>query len=349
MIRKSPDTWFLNMMRGKEYMQMSEEQTIGTDVNQTEVTSLNHIHGNPHLIELLRASLDAYFQNRAIKEDKTTFGPVLLVGPSGTGKTAIAKAIHYELANLKFVETNGEMLNSSTELTHILLTADSDTTILIDEAQALCKKNQHILLTAISEHILFAPKKGSTRKQAIPLSDFVIIFCSTLEYQIQAALANRARLICRTDYYDSNTLADILGQRAYALGWEVESKEVLLEIGRRSKATPRIALQRNLQMAWNITCSNNRSLITMEDVKKAFHLLQIDEQGLDAIERNYLKELSKHKSMKLNVISSKIGLPTRTISSVLEPYLLRQELIHKDGSNRVITDKGKTHIQNCEL
>jgi len=59
------------------------------------------------------------------------------------------------------------MLNSSAELTHILLTADHDTTILIDEAQALNSKNQHILLTAISEHILFAPRKGSSRKTTI--------------------------------------------------------------------------------------------------------------------------------------------------------------------------------------
>ena len=87
----------------------------------------------------------------------------------------------------------------------------------------------------------------------------------------------------------------------------------------------------------------------MEDAKRAFYLLQIDKLGLDTIERNYLKELSKHKSMKLNVVSSKLGLPTRTISSVIEPYLLRQELIFKDGSNRVITEKGKNHIENCNL
>jgi Holliday junction DNA helicase RuvB len=308
---------------------------------------LNHIKGNPHIVELLRTSLDAYFQNRAVREEKTTFGPALLVGPSGTGKTAIGKAIHCELANMKFVETNGEMLNSSSELNHILLTADHDTTILIDEAQALNSKNQHILLTAISEHVLFACKKGSARKQAIPLSDFTLLLASTHEFMLQDALRNRARLICRTDYYDDETLADILAQRAYALGWEIESQEVLYEIGRRSKATPRIAIQRNLQMAWNIACSNNRTVITMDDVNKAFYLLQIDPLGLDTIERNYLTELSKHKSMKLNVIASKLGLPARTISSVIEPYLLRQELIYKDGSNRVITDKGKEHIQRC--
>ena len=87
----------------------------------------------------------------------------------------------------------------------------------------------------------------------------------------------------------------------------------------------------------------------MDDVLEAFRLLNICSLGLDSIERNYLFELSKHKGMKLNVISSKLGLPSRTIASVIEPYLLRQELIYKDGSNRVITEKGRTHIENIDL
>ena len=319
-------------------------QNIGTDVNQVDITSLSHIKGQEQIVQLLRTSLDAYFQNKSLKQDKTTFGPVLLVGPSGTGKSVISKAIHCELANSKFVETNGEMLNSSSELTHILLTSDNDTTILIDEAQALNTKNQHILLSAISEKILYVPKGKSGNKQSIPLADFTLLFASTHEFQLQDALRNRARLICRTDYYSIETLADIVGHRAYALGWEVESQNVLFEIAKRSKSTPRIAIQRNLQMAWNIASSNNRKIITMEDAQKAFQLLQIDELGLDHIERNYLKELSKHNSTKLNVIASKLGLPTRTISNVIEPYLLRQELIYKDGSNRIITDKGRIHI-----
>jgi len=100
-----------------------EEQTIGTDVNQVEITSLSHIKGQPHIQEVLRVSIDAFFQNRA-NNDKSTFGPVLLLGPSGTGKTLTAKAIHSELANLNLVESNGEMLNNTAELTSVLLTAD---------------------------------------------------------------------------------------------------------------------------------------------------------------------------------------------------------------------------------
>ena len=90
------------------------EKTVGTDINQVEITSLSHINGQPQVQELLRVSIDAFFQNRANNE-KSSFGPVILLGPSGTGKSLTAKAIHCELANLNLVESNGEMLNNTGE------------------------------------------------------------------------------------------------------------------------------------------------------------------------------------------------------------------------------------------
>ena len=325
------------------------DKTVGTDINQVEITSLSHIHGQPQVQELLRVSIDAYFQNKANNE-KSTCGPFLLLGPSGVGKSLTAKAIHCELANLRLIESNGEMLNNTNELMSALLTADENTTVFIDECQALGTRSQHILLTAISEKKLYVPRGVSSKsKREIPLANFVLILASTHEFQLQAALRNRARVYCRFDYYSIDDLTQIVKQRADALNWQYESIDVLAEIAKRSKQTPRLALNRNLQMAWNVCSSNDRSIITMDDVFEAFRLLDICSLGLDSIERAYLKELSKHKAMKLNVISSKLGLPTQTISTVVEPYLLRTELIYKDGSNRHITEKGRTHIENCDI
>jgi len=324
-------------------------ENMGTDVNQVEITSLSHIHGQPQVQELLRVNIDAYFQNKA-NNVNSGCGPFLLLGPSGVGKTLTAKAIHAELANLKMIESNGEMLNNPIELMSALLSADDNTTVFIDECQALSTRSQHILLTAISEKKLYLPRGASSKsKREIPLANFVLILASTHEFQLQDALRNRARVFCRFDYYSIDDLTGIVKQRADALNWKYESIEVLREIAKRAKQVPRLALNRNLQMAWNVCSSNDRSVITMNDVFEAFRLLGICSLGLDSIERQYLRELSKHKNMKLNVISSKIGLPTQTISSVIEPYMLRQELIHKDGSNRVITEKGKAHIENVEL
>ncbi len=325
------------------------KKTIGTDINQVEITSLNHIYGQPQIQEVLRVSIDAFFQQRA-KNENTSFGPTILLGPSGTGKTLTAKAIHCELANLKIIESNGEMLNSTNAIASALITADDNTTLFIDECQALSTKAQHLLLTAISEKKLYLPRAVSSKsKRTIPLANFALILASTHEFQLQDALRNRMRIYCRFDYYQLEDLTNIVKQRADALGWQYESIDVLIEIALRAKQTPRLALNRNLQMAWNVCSSEDRNIITIEDVFEAFRLLNICSLGLDSIERNYLKELCKHKKMKLNVISSKMGLPRATISSVIEPYLLRTELIEKIGSDRAITIKGKEHIENYEL
>jgi Holliday junction resolvasome RuvABC ATP-dependent DNA helicase subunit len=77
-------------------------KTIGTDINQVEITSLSHIKGQPQVQELLRVNIDAFFRNKANNENSGC-GPFLLLGPSGVGKTLTAKAIHAELANLKLI------------------------------------------------------------------------------------------------------------------------------------------------------------------------------------------------------------------------------------------------------
>ncbi len=326
-----------------------EEHEIKTDVNQYEVDSIYQLKIDPAIKELLHISIDSYFQNRAKDPENCSYGPLALLGPSGCGKSLIAKAVHKTLLNQHLIEANGESLNSIPEMISALMTATNETSIFIDEAQALNVKVQHVLLTAISEKKIYAPRKNTKGKFAIPLANFTLILASTHEFQLQDALRNRMRICCRLDYYSVDDLTDIVKQRAEMLGWKYESIDVLKEIASRSKQVPRLAINRNLQMAQSVSMSNGNEVITMQDTLQALKLLQVDQQGLDPLDRAYLKALSKHKTMKLNVIASKLGLPVRTISSVIEPYLLRQELIHKDGSNRMITEQGKSHIEHVEL
>jgi len=299
----------------------------------------------------LQTNLEAYFNSRAAAkpENMPSFGPCLLVGPSGTGKSLVSQALHSELANLNLIESNGESVGSVGEMAAILCSATNDTTIFLDEAQSISTKIQNILLTAISERKLFLPRGGS-RKSAysIPLANFTLILASTHEYQLQDALRNRMRIYCRFNYYSIEDLTDIIKQRALALGWKYESEDVLRTIALRSKQTPRIALNRNLQMAYNVSISHNNENITLSDVEEAFQLLKIDELGLDTLERQYLRTLLSG-SNKLNVLSSKTGLPAATISNVIEPFLLRQQLIDKNGSNRLITEKGREHLLKTNM
>ncbi len=322
---------------------------IGTDVNQFEITSLSKIRGQKKVTDLLKVNLDAYFQSRTTG-CPGSFGPVLLCGYSGTGKSLIAKALHSELANLDLIETNGEMLSNSGELISLLLSATENTTLFIDETQGMNARSQHILLTALSEKVIYVPKRGSHKsKRVIPLENFTLILATTHEYYLQDALKNRMRIYARFEHYCLEDLVEIIRQRTLALKWDIESEQVLTEIAKRSKKTPRIALNRNLQQCWNVCSAQGRSVITMNDVVEAFRLLQIDELGLDELERNYLRIL-QHGPTALNVISSKLALPTQTIKTVLEPYLLQENLIQKNKcSHREITSLGKNHIENCNL
>lgn len=230
------------------------DKVVGTDVNQVQITSLNHIISQSQVREVLRVSIDSYFQHRATNSD-SVFGPVLLAGPSGVGKSLTGKAIHCELANLNLIETNGEFMNKG-QLLDTLVIADENTTVFIDEAQSLNTENQHILLTAISERKLYLPRNRSSKvPRTIPLAPFVLILATTHEFQLQDALRNRMRIYCRFDYYSTKDLVEILRRRIMSLGWSYESEEILHILGSYAKRTPRLALN-YLQMAFNVASSN---------------------------------------------------------------------------------------------
>lgn len=133
-----------------------DERDILKDVNQIEIRSLHHMYGQPQVVAALRVFLQAYFNTRANSGDRDLcFGPVLFAGPSGTGKTLVAQALHAELGNLKLIQTNGATLSKKSELYAVFFYADDNTTIFIDEAQGMHAQAQYVLLTAISERAVY--------------------------------------------------------------------------------------------------------------------------------------------------------------------------------------------------
>ena len=324
-------------------------EEIGADVNQVQILSLSKIRGQKKVTDLLKVNLDAYFQSRQTGKPGE-FGPALLCGPSGTGKSLIAKCIHAELGNLELIEVNGEMLSNSGELISILLSATKNTTVFIDECHSMGARSSNLWLTALTERVVYCPGKNKKSKRAIPLEPFFTIMATTHEYYLSDALRNRFRIYCRFEHYSLEDLIEIIRQRTLALKWDIQSEEVLFEIAKRSKKTPRIALNRNLQQCWNVASAKGKEVITMDDVNEAFRLIQIDELGLDELERNYLRILQQNGPTPLNVISSKLALPTQTIKSVIEPFLLQENLIQKNKcSHREITAMGDGHIRNCKI
>ena len=327
-----------------------EKKVVGVDVNQIKLTSLSHIHGQPQVINKLNVHISAYFNSRSESNNAdSSFGPVAFYGPSGLGKTITAKAVHAELGNLHMIETNGVTMNAKAELYSTFLSADDNTTIFIDEAHGMNSKTQLILLTALSERTLRVPA-GPSRYHTIPLARFIIIMATTHEYLLLDALRNRMRIECRFKDYSIADLIQIARQRADLLLWKYESDEVLKIVAKRAKGNPRRALNRNLQMCQHVAKSRDRDIIMLTDVEEAFGHLQVDESGLEQLDRAYLDILYEQGSSTLGVLSSRLSLPTLTVQRVIEPYLLKESFITKGRSSiRIITEKGQKHMETTSF
>ncbi len=164
----------------------------------------------------------------------------------------------------------------------------------------------------------------------------------TDEYRLLQPLRDRMKLVLRFEFYSVEELMELTRQRSRALRWAVDDK-VFAPIARRSRGTPRLAL-RLLQAARRVARSEGESGITLDHLERACELEQIDLLGLGPTEKAYLLVLDEGAS-RLNVIASRLGLPSRTVAEVTEPFLLRAGLVTKDDSGRrQLTAEGRRHL-----
>jgi Holliday junction DNA helicase RuvB len=304
------------------------------EINDVAPTSLNHITGQQGVVEQVRVAIEAAFA------DGKKFDHSLLAGPPGIGKTQMASVIAQEMAS-EFHEILGQSIKNAGDLNAVLLAAQDRDLIHIDEAHELKKEFQTALYRAIEGRKLFIQGK-SNKVQNIPLADFTLLLSTTDEYCLLQPLRDRCRLILRFQFYEPDELTTILQQRSRALGWVVDD-EVLAPIAQRSRGTPRLAL-RLLQSARRVCRSEGENGITIAHLDRACYLEGIDTLGLGPTEQHYLRILKEGDS-RLNVIASRIGLPTRTVSQVTEPFLIRVGLVTKDDQGRrQLTQEGREQL-----
>ncbi len=295
------------------------------EINDVAPTSLAHLIGQRGVVEQVRVALDASHQ------DGLPFPCALLTGPPGTGKSQTAKIVAAEMCS-DFHEVLGQAITSPADLNALLLGAKDQDICFIDEVHELEKEYQTALYLALDQKRVFlqGARPGRT-PQSIPLADFTLLLATTDEYRLLQPLRDRMRLVLRFEFYAAEDLVELLRQRTRALQWQVDQR-VLAPIARRSRGTPRLAL-RLLQACRRVCRSEGERAITLGHLERACELEQLDGLGLGPTEQQYLRILAGGDS-RLNVIASRLGLSSRTVAEVTEPFLLRAGLVTKDDQGR---------------
>jgi holliday junction DNA helicase RuvB len=304
------------------------------DVNDIRPTSLRHFIGQKDVVASLSVAIDSCFaDNRPLEH-------CLLVGPPGVGKTEIASILASELAT-KCHEALGQSIRCHADLHALLLGAKNKHIVFIDEVHELPKLYQTSLYLAIDRRKISVCGTKSVR--SIPLADFTLILGTTDEYSVLQPLRDRMKLVLRFDFYADDELAQIVRLRAKALEWELEETLPAL-ISRRSRGTPRLAL-RLLQACRRVCRALGEEKIILTHLERACELERLDILGLGRTDQKYLEILAEGDS-RLNVIASRLGLPSRTVSAVVEPFLIRAGLLIKDDqARRQLTAFGHEHVK----
>jgi len=305
------------------------------DVNNVKPTSLNRMVGQSSVIDQVRVALDAS------QMDGQKFPNSLMVGPPGTGKTQLCHIVAAEMAS-DVHECLGSTLTNTSDLFALLLAAKDKDVVYIDEIHSAPKDIFVTLLLALDQQKIVLSGKNRS-PQSLPLADFTLLLSTTEEYLVPRPLSDRCMLL-RFGYYSTEDLTTLLLNRVRSLGWDIH-EEILPQIAQRSRGTPRLGL-RLLQSCFRCMRSEGESTITKWHLLRACKLEQLDELGLGPTEQQYLGIVAEGPT-RLNVIASRIGLPSRTVSEVTESFLIRAGLICKDDQGRrCLTETGMNHLSD---
>lgn len=313
-----------------EYRPMNE-------VNAVQPSALKHLESQSQkaMLELVRVTLDTCFQ------DGSKFPHTAMFGGPGLGKSCLAQTIASELA-VPYQEVTGLSVRNPADLNSVLLNATDKSIVFIDEADLMGTSSQTQLMVALTSGRISLNSGGMVR--SLPLADFTLLLATTEEYGLLQPLRDRMRLTLRFNYYCEEDLQRMVTVRARSLGWAIDDACVK-DIATRGRGTPRIAFN-ILQSARYVSRSDSSDAILPVHLAKACELTGIDPLGLNLATDVAYMRLLEDGDRQLNVIASCLGLPSRTISTVIEPFLLRSGLIDKGKqSRRSLTPKGREHLQ----
>ena len=308
-------------------------------------------------VALRPQSLDAFIGQRSSRENLAIFieaargrgeslDHVLLHGPPGLGKTTLAQIVAKELG-VGFRATSGPILQRAGDLAGILTNLQPFDVLFIDEIHRLQPAIEEILYPAMEDFVLdlIIGTGPGARSMRIDLPRFTLVGATTRSALLAKPLLDRFGIPIRLIFYTPAELTLIVTRAASLLGMALTA-EAAQEIAKRSRGTPRIAgrLTRRIR---DFAAVQGDALIDRAAVDAALTRLDVDQRGLDAMDRRYLRRIAEHHQggpVGVETLAAALSEPRDTLEDVIEPFLIQEGLLTRTARGRMLGRAGWVHL-----